>query len=197
MRGRGIWLGNLGLLYDDLNQPARAAELHEQAAAIARQLQDHRGLITRLVNLSSSYAEMGVLPDAVKALQEAAALCAELGDIASLATRLMQLGDLQVELAHTIKQRSEARQLLQLALENYKQALDTTQALGSGTGHGIDQIKLMQAKLLYAIGCVLGELGQQERAIECFDVAARFFASLGMQEARAEVERRRELVLAG
>ncbi|MFN8372745.1 MAG: tetratricopeptide repeat protein [Anaerolineae bacterium] len=190
VRGRGLWLGNLGLVYDDLKQPAKAVELHGQAAQIARQLEDHRGLVTRLGNLGTSALAMTDYQTALKAFQETVTLCAELGDVAALMNRLSTVGDIQYEIAQLTPNRQDQFVALNLALESYKQALDAASTLGDGTGHSPDQVRLNQAKLLRVIGIVLLDLGQKNRAAECFDVAKRFFGLLGLEDARAEVEQR-------
>ncbi|NWF70928.1 MAG: tetratricopeptide repeat protein [Chloroflexi bacterium] len=190
VRGRGLWLGNLGLLYDDLKQYAKAAELHAQAAEIARQLQDARGLVTRLGNLGQSRVATADYAAALEAFREAAKLCEELGDASALMRRLSTVGDVQYEMARAAVSDDERSRLLHAAMESYRYALDTTAALGDGTGHTPEQIRLHQAQLLRAIGVVLADLGQTQRAAECFAAAARFFGLLGMESQRAEAEQR-------
>jgi tetratricopeptide (TPR) repeat protein len=194
VRGRGLWLGNLGLLYDDLKQPTKAAELHGQAAQIARQLQDHRGLVTRLGNLGASRLAMNDYNAALKAFQEAATLCAELGDVYALMSRLSTIGDVQYEIAEAAQRKQDRFIALNMALESYKQALDAGAALGDGTGHSPDQVRFYQAKLLRAIGIVLADLGQNERAAECLEIASRSFSMLGMEDMYHDIERRRALL---
>src|SRR5690606_16177020 len=71
VRGRGIWLSNLGLVYDDLGQAERAVEYHSQSIVVARQLHDQRGLATRLRKLSDSFLATGNVLEALKCLGEA------------------------------------------------------------------------------------------------------------------------------
>jgi hypothetical protein len=97
-------------------------------------------------------------------------------------------------MANKKRRKQDKVTLWNAALESYKQALDAAMLLGDGTGHTSEQVHFHQAKLLRVIGIVFADLAQGERAAECFEVAGRFFAVLGMDEARADVEYRRAAI---
>ena len=79
-RGEGIDLNNIGNVYAELGQSARALEYYEQALAIHRELGNRRGEGNTLGNLGIVYADLGQYPQALEFYEQALATRRELGD---------------------------------------------------------------------------------------------------------------------
>ncbi|MBN1814448.1 MAG: DUF4062 domain-containing protein, partial [Anaerolineae bacterium] len=73
-------LGSLGNAYRVLGQVERAIDLHKEALAIARELDDRRREGTQLGNLGRAYRDLGQVERAIELLEEALAIARELGD---------------------------------------------------------------------------------------------------------------------
>lgn len=78
-RGRGVWLSNLGLVYDDLKQAGDACDYHLQAVKIARHLHDQPQLATRLLNLAAAQSLQHAWQAALSSYDEAVAVLWTLG----------------------------------------------------------------------------------------------------------------------
>jgi tetratricopeptide (TPR) repeat protein len=187
VRGRGIWLSNLGLVYDDLHQPQKALEYHTQAVAIAREIQDQRGLAARLGNLGNCYVTLGDYVKAVGPFTEAAVVFRALGDRQALALRLGILGNLYAEMGRRADRPKEARRCFTAALDHYQQTLEVARELGD---------KISEAELLRSMGTLLALVGNYRDAIHHFIAAGQFYAELGMMDHLGHIQQSLESVQA-
>jgi len=178
VRGRGIWLSNLALVYDDLGQPDQAISLHESAISVARELHDQRGLAIRLGNLGNSHVSMGAYAQAIPLFSEAVPIYRELGDQAALAQRLGVIGNLYAQMGRAAQSRRSKLGQFAQARDHYQQTLEIARAMG-------DQVS--SAELLRALGSIELELGAVEQASMAFEEAAQTFAALGQPEQVREI----------
>nr|WP_306423320.1 tetratricopeptide repeat protein [Nostoc favosum] len=73
-QGEGEALGNLGNVYTNLGNYAKAIEYNQQSLAIARQIKDRQGEGLALNNLGVTLQKSGKLPEAEKSLFEGIAV---------------------------------------------------------------------------------------------------------------------------
>jgi len=187
MRGRGIWLGNLGLVYDDLRQPDKAVELHREAVEIARTLQDRRGLAARLGNVGNSYVSLGDYAAAADNFKEAVEIFQALGEKRELALRMGIIGNLHSEMGRAAASTDEASAHFITALDYYNQTLALARELGDRDS---------EAQLLRSIGNTLGNSGQYDEAIQHFRASHKLFQALGQIDPLAELQSNIELATA-
>jgi tetratricopeptide (TPR) repeat protein len=178
LRGRGIWLANLGLVYDDLKQPAEAADYHEDAVDIARQLQDRTNLAARLGNLGNSLIANGALDDALLAFSESVEIYKAIGRNQDAALRMGIMGNLYAQRGRNTSDRLSAIPYFASALENYQNA-----ALIARDLHDFAS----EAELLRSMGHVLLDLGQVNDARQYLQAAAHYFTQLNLPHKLAEV----------
>ncbi len=173
VRGRGIWLANLGLVYDDLHQYQEAIGAHKESVGVARTMRDQRGLASRLSNLGNSYLAAGEHSEALKCFHEVVAVCKGLGDKPEAALRMGIIGNVNSELGRNAPNEFEANFYFDLALDAYRDTVVMAQELGDKVGEG---------DLLISIGNVYGNMGKYDEAIYHFTAAYQLFESLGMQD---------------
>ena len=86
-RDEGNALGNLGLAWDDLDEPRKAIEYYEQNLAIAREIGDRRGEGNALGNLGIAWADLGETRKAIEYYEQDLAITREIGDRRGANTR--------------------------------------------------------------------------------------------------------------
>ena len=127
IRGRGIWLANLALAYDDSGKPVQAIDYHIQAVAVARQLHDQRGLATRLGKLSDSFLAAGNPLEALQCLGEALTIYTAIGDQQAVFSGLVTSGHIHYTLGEQAPSSVEKQLYYRNAHEYYQYALGLAQ----------------------------------------------------------------------
>jgi len=79
-RAEGVYLGNLGIAYDDLGDARRAIELYEQGLVIAREIGDRRSESKSLGNIGNAYRHLGDARKAIEYHDQALVIAREIGD---------------------------------------------------------------------------------------------------------------------
>ena len=194
-------MGNLARAYHSTGHYQQAITYHEQAIAVARQVEDRSGEGRNLGSLALNYTALGQTARAIDYLEQALAIAREIGDrsgegrhLGSLALNYSALGqtaraidylEQALAIAREIGDRSgEGRHLGNLAL-NYaalgqtaraidylEQALAIAREIGDRSGEGRH---LGNLALNYAA------LGQTARAIDYFEQALAIFCEIGHQ----------------
>ncbi|MCP4698572.1 MAG: tetratricopeptide repeat protein, partial [Gammaproteobacteria bacterium] len=123
-RGEGRDLGNIGVVYGNLDQ-YKALEYYEQALVIIREIGDRRNEGTNLGNIGNAYSNLGQYAKALEYYEQALAIGRKIGDrrSAELAQTRKRLTD---ERAKLITEQN--RELIQ-NLEKQEQDLLTEQTL--------------------------------------------------------------------
>jgi len=128
----GYALGNLGLAYDDLGEPHKAIEFHEQSLIIKREIGDRCGECNALNNLGLVYDDLGELHKAIECYEQCLVINREVTNRRGEALSLGNLGNAYIDLGETHK-----------AIEYYEQSLIIDREIGERQGEG----------------CALGNLG--------------------------------------
>jgi tetratricopeptide (TPR) repeat protein len=79
-RAISVFLGNLGLVYDDLGQYPKAIDYYQQALVIKREIGDKKGIGNNLTNLGVVYWNLGQYPKAIDYYQQALVIKRKIGD---------------------------------------------------------------------------------------------------------------------
>jgi tetratricopeptide (TPR) repeat protein len=181
-------LGNIGLVYDSLDQYDRALQYHQQALAIHRELKDRRGEGNDLNNQGVVYRHLSQYDQALEHHQQALAIFREIKDRPGEAQALSQLGliswflgqyDRAVEynqqaltIFREIKdRRGEGHTLGNLGVEYYRlgrsqQAIEYHQQALAIARKIKDRRN--QTNELINLGEVYHDLGQYEQALESY-----------------------------
>ena len=186
VRGRGIWLGNLALVFDDLRQVEEALTCHQESVQIARDLRDKRGLASRLANMGNTYVSKGDPVTAIPCFEEAVTLYEELGETRALAASLGMLANLHSVLGQVTTDPTERNNHQIAVLGLCIRALMLAQQ---------NRDSVSEARLRVDIGDAQLALGQYDRAIEHYDVAAQLFTQLGQPALNEEMRKRLALAL--
>jgi len=148
-KDEGSALNNLGIAHKVLGDAPKAAELHEQALAIAREIGDRCGEGVSLGNLGVAYNGMGEPHKAIEYFEQHLVIARESDDRHGEASALGNLG-----IAH--RQLGDASK----AIEYYKQDLAIRREIGDLHGEAI---------VLFCLGNVHRSLGEVPIVIEFFD----------------------------
>ena len=148
---KGAFLGNIGVVYDNLGQYEKALEYYEQALAISRQIEDLKGEGGNLSNIGVVYANLGQYEKALEYYEQALAIHWQIKDLNGQGSDLNNIGHVYKSFAQYEK-----------ALEHYEQALAIFRKIKNvkGEGHNLNNI-----------GTVYGDLGQYEKALEYLEQA--------------------------
>ncbi len=79
-QAEGNHLGNLGLAYQNLDEPRRAIEYHEQALLIEHEIGDRRGEANTLMNIGNALYDLGESNKSVEYYEQALPIFREIGD---------------------------------------------------------------------------------------------------------------------
>src|SRR5262249_43282887 len=136
VRGRGIWLSNLGIVFNEIGRYQDAIDVHKESVAVARTMHDQRGLVLRLSNLGNSYMSANQSSEALKCFHEVVAVYKALGDKQEAALRMGIIGNIYSDLGRAAPSEFEARFYFDLARDAYKDTLMQAQSLGDRVGEG-------------------------------------------------------------
>ena len=154
-----VFLGNIGLVYQDLGQYPRALEHHQQALAIDREIGDHRNEQGNPNQIGVVYYELGQYPRALEHFQQALVITSEIGDRHGEGAAFDNIGNVYAYLSQS-----------QRALEYFQQALAIKREIGDRSGEGND---------LTNISVVYQSLGQDSRALGYFEEALAIHREIG------------------
>jgi tetratricopeptide (TPR) repeat protein len=155
--------------------------------AVARKLQDLRGLAGRLGNLGNTYLELKEHAEALKCFHEAAAIYQDLGEKNDAALRLGIIGNIYSELGCVASSDFEANMCFDLALDAYGRTLALAQELGD---------QHAEAELMSSIGNVYGNLRRYDEAIQHFEISVALFTQLGLTDRLPHLQRHIDLASA-
>ena len=178
-RGRGIWLSNLGLVYDDLQRYEEALDVHRESVNVARTMRDQRSLVSRLSNQGNSHLATGQYTEAIKCFHEVVSLYKSLGNSAEAALRLGIIGNIYNDLGRNANTEFEARFYYELARDTYIETLKLAQEVGDSVAEG---------DLLTSLGAVYGNMGEYQLAVDQFTAAHQIFTTLTLGDRLAYVE---------
>ena len=142
----GNALGNLGIAYQQLGEPKRAIEYHEQALTFARETGDRRGEVNALGNLGLAYADLEEPKRAIEYYEQAFAIARETGNRRGERRALGNQGLAYADLGEPKR-----------AIEYHEQDLAIARETGDRRGEGM---------ALRNLGLAYGDLGEPQRAIE-------------------------------
>jgi len=146
-----VILGNLGYLYDLMEQPLIALDYYEQALKIARELDNRDQIASNLANIGKIQTLQGFYDDALANMEEALAIDMAAGDQSVVATDL-----------NTISRIYEAWGMFDKAAEYLQQALEINQLLGEE-----DKVAIR----LSGLGLVYKAWGKYPEALDYFEQA--------------------------
>jgi tetratricopeptide (TPR) repeat protein len=153
------FIGNLGVVYSDLGQYAKALEYHEQALIISRNIGDRNGEGTAFGNIGLVYRELGQYTKALEYYEQALVISRDIGDRNHEGNALSNIGLVYGNLDQYAK-----------ALEYYEQALVISRDIGDRNGEGGD---------INNIGNVYISLGQYAKALEYHEQALVISRDIG------------------
>jgi tetratricopeptide (TPR) repeat protein len=157
--GEASALGNLGILYDMLNDSQQAIEYHQQALPIFQELGDRNSEAKTLLNLGAAYAGLGQHQKGIEYYEQALPIYREVGDRNGEAKVLTNLGVDYGELKQSQK-----------AIEYSEQALLIYREVGDRRGEAI---------VLMNLGIAHGNLREYQQAIDYHRQALPIFRDLG------------------
>jgi len=151
IRSKMSTLGNIGNLYADQGDYVNALKNYFKILKIQRELNDKESIAKTLGNIGIVYYQQGNesqdrgdtvasvenYDNAIKRLYEALNISKELGSKNLVAIWLGNLGNVYVEKEKTVKEEEEKEELLEKALNHYKEALDVKVQLGDQNGIAI------------------------------------------------------------
>jgi tetratricopeptide (TPR) repeat protein len=151
----GLFLNDLGTLYYDLGDQAKALEFYQQALPLQKAAGGHRAEATTLNNIGLVYRALGKKSNALECFQQALPLLRKIRDQRREATVFNNIGMIYDDLNDNDK-----------ALEYFQQALSIFRAVGDRYG---------EANTLNNIGGVYNNLDQHAQALEYFQQALSLF----------------------
>lgn len=159
-----IFLGNIGVVYDDLGQYQKTLKYYQQALDIHREIGNQRGKGSVLANLGVVYQNLGQYQTALDYYQQALEIKREMGDRREEGSILSNLGVVYRNLGQ-----------YQTALDYYQQALKIRRQLGDKRG---------ESSILSNIGVVYRNLGQYQTTLDYYQQAL---------EIRRQIDDRRKI----
>ncbi|MEM9482297.1 MAG: CHAT domain-containing protein, partial [Cyanobacteria bacterium P01_F01_bin.116] len=158
-RGEGIMLNNIGSIYDNLGQYARALEFYEQSLAIRQEIGDRRGEGTMLSNVGNVYASLGQYSKALEFYEQSLSIRQEIGDRYGEGESLNDIGSIYDSLDQYSK-----------ALKFHEQSLSIRQEIGDRYGEG---------ESLNDIGGIYDSMGRYSKALEFFEQSLAIRQEIG------------------
>jgi len=171
-KGEGAALDNLGLAYNDLGEPYKAIEFHEQALVVVREIGDKCGECTTLDNLGLAYRDLGQSRKAIEFHEQALVISRKIGDWRSEGCALGNLGSAHFNLGEPGK-----------SIEYYEQALVILRKIGDHISEG---------NALFNSALALDLLDNRTEAIARVEAALRIFEAIEAPTAakvRAQLEK--------
>ena len=154
-----LLVNNIGKVYSDLGDKAKALSNYEEALPLFRQVGDKAGEATTLNNIGKVYSDLGDKAKALSYYEEALPLFRQVGDKAGEATTLNNIGKVYSDLGDKAK-----------ALSNYEEALPLRRQVGDKAG---------EATTLCNIGAVYDDLGDKAKALSNYEEALPLFRQVG------------------
>jgi len=193
------FIGNLGVVYDNLGQYQKALDYYQQSLALAREIGDKRGIGVNLTNLGMAYRNLGEYRKALDYYQQALAINREIGNKRRVRNNLTDLGVVYGTLGQYRKaldyfqpalaidreigdKRGEGDNLTNLgvayrnlreyrkALDYYQPALKIQREIGDKGGVG---------NTLGELGVAYRNLGEHRKALDYFQQALAIFREIG------------------
>jgi tetratricopeptide (TPR) repeat protein len=155
-------LGNLGYMYDRLDQRLIAMDFYEQALKIAREIGDIEEIAANLANIGQLKTIQGFYDEAIILMEEALAIDREIGDESTIATDLNTIGRIY-----------DSWGMSEKAIDYFEQALE------------IDIRMKAEDKMAIrynSLGLVYKGWGKFDKALEYFNKALEIDSRLGRQE---------------
>jgi tetratricopeptide (TPR) repeat protein len=146
-----VILGNLGFLYDLMEQPLIALDYYGQALKIAREMDNRDQIASNLANMGKIQTIQGFYEEALANMEEALAIDMAAGDQSVVATDL-----------NTISRIYEAWGMFDKAAEYLQRALEINQTLGEE-----DKVAIR----LSGLGLVYKAWGKYPKALDYFEQA--------------------------
>ncbi len=112
-----VFIGNLGVVYDDLGDYSKAISYHEQALKIFREIGDKKKEGADLSNLGVVYRHLGDYPKAISYYEQALKISREIGDKKVIGNNLNNLGVVYENLGDYVKSISYYEQALKIQKE--------------------------------------------------------------------------------
>jgi tetratricopeptide (TPR) repeat protein/DNA-binding CsgD family transcriptional regulator len=150
---------NVGQVYCDIGDYAKALEYFLSALALSEELDDDRGVTTCLSNLGNVYRDIGDYAKALEYLRLAHSLSERLGIRQAIAADTGNIGSVY----HDLGQYSQALEYMQLARTAYEQLGDKKGVAGV-TGN---------------IGIVYRDMGNYDDAMEYHQMSLRLAVEIG------------------
>jgi CHAT domain-containing protein/tetratricopeptide (TPR) repeat protein len=144
------FLGNLGVVYQNLGDYPKALDYYQQALTIDKEIGDKRGIGSDLTNLGVVYDDLGDYPKALDYYQQALKIKKEIGDKRGIGNNLTNLGVVYDDLGDYPK-----------AKKAFQDSVVIFEKLGSGEPW----------KALRGLAATEAKLNQPELAIEHYDQA--------------------------
>ena len=163
-QAKGIFLGNIGLLYDIFGQYQKALSYHQKALAVHRRIGDVKGEGNNLANIGVVYLSLSQYQKALSYYQESLTIDRKIGDVKGEGTDLMNIGLVYYSLGQ-----------YQKALSFQQKALAIHRKMGDVKGEGAD---------LMNIGLVYYSLGQYQKALSYYQKALVIDKKIGDLQAK-------------
>jgi tetratricopeptide (TPR) repeat protein len=155
-------LGNLGYMYDILDQRLIALDFYEQGLKIAREIGDKEEIAANLANIGQLKTLQGFYEEAIVYMEEALAIDREIGDESTIAIDLNTIGRIY-----------DSWGMPEKAIDYFEQALE------------IDVRMKAEDKMAIrynSLGLVYKGWGKFDKALEYFNKALEIDSRLGKQE---------------
>ena len=156
------FVGNIGVVFQNLGQYDRALSYYEQALAIDREIGDRRGEGSDLTNMGVVYRNLGLYDKAMKCYEQALVIGREIGDKRGEGVNLSNIGVVFQNLGQYDK-----------ALRYCEQALAIEREIGDRRGEGIDLMNIATTYL---------QLGRYDEALTYYGQALAIKREIGGSE---------------
>jgi|GEM_PF-388040 len=162
-----LFIGNLGLVYDDLGDYQKALAYYEQALGIDKEIGDKKGIGDNLNNIGVVYQNLGDYQKALGYHEQALAIKREVDDKKGMGNGLSNIGTIYRHLGDH-----------QTALAHYEQGLAIYREIGDKRG---------EAAALTNIGAVYDDLSDYQKALGYYEQTLPIYREIGDKKSEGVV----------
>jgi len=156
---KGVFLGNIGIVYQLQGKLKEGLEAHQEALEIDKKIGDPLDQANQLGNIGIVFHLEGKLEEALETYQQALKIHKKIGNLLGQANNLCNIGNIYYQ-----------QGILEKALETYQQTLEIHKKVGNPLG---------QATILGNIGNVYSDQGMPEEGVNVYQQALEIYERIG------------------
>ena len=157
--GETTLLSNIGIIYKNLGQYAKAIDIYQQALSISKEIGNRAGENATLNNIGLVYKSLGQDTKAIDIYQQALSISKEIGNRSAEGITLGNIGGVYDKPSSYSK-----------AIEYYQQALSISKEIGDRATEG---------RILNNIGLSYNNIGQYPKSLEYYQQALSISKEIG------------------